>query len=144
MTVDVNQNLASSNIPNDNLVVRPGGQENIESGRMPQHEANAALMVEQVDDRLGDGSRQSAVRNLPHLDVNIPIIINSSMICVLRSRKIFRSVINSPSRRNPPSPKQLHCHYGDTMQCRERGLCGHPRAGDQLRFGRPENWVTKI
>lgn len=31
MTVDVNQNLSSSNIPNDNLVVRPGGQENIES-----------------------------------------------------------------------------------------------------------------
>lgn len=70
MTVHVNEHLTSADIPDDDLVVGAGCQQHIESRRMPQHKTNATLVIEQVDDRLGECSREAAIGNLPHLKAN--------------------------------------------------------------------------
>lgn len=67
MTIDLNEHFARANIPNHHLIVRASGEQDIERGRMPEDETDASLMVEQVDDRFGEGAREAAVGDLPHL-----------------------------------------------------------------------------
>lgn len=57
MTVHVKENLAGANIPDHHLIIGAGREQNIQRRRMPQHETDASLMVEQVDDRFGEGAR---------------------------------------------------------------------------------------
>lgn len=57
MAVHVKQHLAGAHVPNHHLVVRSGCQQYVQGRRMPQHETNATLMIQQVDDRLGEGAR---------------------------------------------------------------------------------------
>jgi hypothetical protein len=55
MTVDVQENLAGADIPNDNLIVGSGGEEDVECRGMPQNETDATLVIEQINHRFGEG-----------------------------------------------------------------------------------------
>lgn len=56
MAVHVDEHLSGADVPNDNLVVGSGREQDIEGAGMPEHEPDSALVVQQVDHRLGERS----------------------------------------------------------------------------------------
>lgn len=57
MAIHVEQHLAGPHIPDDDLVVGAGGQEDVQGRRMPEDKADASLMIKQIDDRLVESPR---------------------------------------------------------------------------------------
>ena len=63
-----NQAFTGTHVPNANIIIRARAKQNILGRGVPEDEADAALVLDQVHHGLGDGAGHPAVGDLPDFD----------------------------------------------------------------------------
>lgn len=65
------EHFTSSDIPDDDLAVATGAEQDIVGRWVPGEESDSSLVANQLDDWLGKGARKAIISHLPNLDSGI-------------------------------------------------------------------------